>query len=320
MQTTLQIMPEVEIIIDEEDVERVAARSWHKRNETIFTKIKGQRLPLARFIAGATVNDGQRIYHKDRNTLNNSKSNFINECPANANRLDDSKRCMKCNGVFSLDDFPYNAKSKDKRSSWCKTCHSNYLWDWLPEEERQRRTYKHTDEYKQKELEKQRAKQEANEEAEKKRREALAEKKRFAPIRKYLMTKWQGMVRRCGKDPHYKAVEIRMTKQEYLDWAIPALAEFRKTYSNETCSIDRIESKGHYELDNIRFIPYGENSARASLALGALKVNKESPRKDRLQAIAKLTYWSCMNLGIDLPEALAFMETAVKRIQARQPS
>lgn len=77
---------------------------------------------------------------------------------------------------------------------------------------------------------------------------------------------WSGILRRAwnadGKNRWYADVENRMTKQEFINWAAPAVAEFEKKNPGAKPSIDRIDSRGHYELSNLRIISFHENYMR----------------------------------------------------------
>lgn len=74
---------------------------------------------------------------------------------------------------------------------------------------------------------------------------------------------WSALLQRIGnsngKNPSYAAVELRMTKEEFIEWVIPKYAEFLAQHPGESPSIDRIDPNGHYEISNLRVIPLAEN-------------------------------------------------------------
>ena len=42
-------------------------------------------------------------------------------------KIDNMKKCSKCNKVTSIDNFYYRERSKDKHQSWCKYCMQVYV-------------------------------------------------------------------------------------------------------------------------------------------------------------------------------------------------
>lgn len=76
---------------------------------------------------------------------------------------------------------------------------------------------------------------------------------------------WHNMLLRCrnpkGKNAAYKHVRVRMSKEEFLAWAVPAFAAFVKEHPGLRPSIDRKDSAGDYTLSNIQISDLGRNSA-----------------------------------------------------------
>lgn len=62
------------------------------------------------------------------------------------------------------------------------------------------------------------------------------------------------------KEKSYHDIEIRVDKKSFYEWVIPEIEAFLKLNPTEVPSIDRRDSKGHYELDNLRVISFTENS------------------------------------------------------------
>ena len=63
-----------------------------------------------------------------------------------------------------------------------------------------------------------------------------------------------------GHGKHYEHVEVRMSREEFIDWATPQYEAWFKKHPNITPSLDRIEESGHYELGNLQLITISENS------------------------------------------------------------
>ena len=64
---------------------------------------------------------------------------------------------------------------------------------------------------------------------------------------------------RNGKNPTYAKVELRMTLEEWLSWAIPEYERFQNDHPGEIPNISRLGDKGHYELGNVRLLTVSEN-------------------------------------------------------------
>ncbi len=50
-----------------------------------------------------------------------------------------------------------------------------------------------------------------------------------------------------------------MTRDEFLQWAIPRYAAWPHEHPGVTPSVDRIVTPGHYSIDNIRILSLDEN-------------------------------------------------------------
>jgi len=74
---------------------------------------------------------------------------------------------------------------------------------------------------------------------------------------------WNTINARAGKQQSYEHVQVRMTRRDFLDWAIPEFSVWMRNNALLCPSLDRIDSSGHYELGNLRVIARGENSALA---------------------------------------------------------
>ena len=73
---------------------------------------------------------------------------------------------------------------------------------------------------------------------------------------------WNRLTSRAGGKYGFKGyehVEVRMTRAEFVAWALPEYALWFRSRPDETPSIDRIDNDGHYELANIRLVSLAEN-------------------------------------------------------------
>lgn len=78
---------------------------------------------------------------------------------------------------------------------------------------------------------------------------------------------WHKLLDRCcnknGKNPAYARVECRMSQEEFMQWYIQKYSNWMASHPDETASVDRIDSAGHYEISNIRLISLSENVRRS---------------------------------------------------------
>lgn len=78
---------------------------------------------------------------------------------------------------------------------------------------------------------------------------------------------WNRLTSRAGaKYNHsqcYKNVEVRMTRDEFMSWAVPEYEKWLSEHPDLTPSVDRIDSVGHYEIGNLRLIEVQKNRRRA---------------------------------------------------------
>lgn len=66
----------------------------------------------------------------------------------------------------------------------------------------------------------------------------------------------------------YKGIEIRMTREEFVAWAIPAYERWFKEHGEpkdigDVPSVDRIKPEGHYEIGNLRLLTVRDNAKLA---------------------------------------------------------
>lgn len=70
---------------------------------------------------------------------------------------------------------------------------------------------------------------------------------------------WSNIKSRAGKRQDYINVEVRMTKEEWLAWAVPQYEKWFKERPGVTPSINRIDGKGHYEIGNLELVSSYDN-------------------------------------------------------------
>lgn len=77
---------------------------------------------------------------------------------------------------------------------------------------------------------------------------------------------YSGMKARClnanGKNPTYAVVELKMTLEQWLEWAVPRYERFIADRPGVSPSAARKGDAGHYEIGNVEIISNIENRAQ----------------------------------------------------------
>jgi hypothetical protein len=77
---------------------------------------------------------------------------------------------------------------------------------------------------------------------------------------------WNRLTNRAGNNyghgRRYEEIEVRMAREEFVAWAIPAYTAWFNEHPDVTPALDRIDTAGHYEIGNIRLISQRENILR----------------------------------------------------------
>jgi hypothetical protein len=80
-------------------------------------------------------------------------------------------------------------------------------------------------------------------------------------------TAWQNLRKRIrAETPRlrcYQGVEVRLTKEEFVEWFLPRYTAWIGEHPGVRPSVDRIDSKGHYELSNLQLISVSQNAHKA---------------------------------------------------------
>lgn len=79
---------------------------------------------------------------------------------------------------------------------------------------------------------------------------------------------WYGLLDRVenkrGDLPTYQNIKLYITKDEFLNWVIPKLENWKYPLvgTKNSPTIDRINTSGHYELANLQLITKTENTLK----------------------------------------------------------
>lgn len=92
----------------------------------------------------------------------------------------------------------------------------------------------------------------------------IADKYKETPKGKALQL-WYGLRSRAEnpKLPTYRNVKVKISKQDFLEWALKELDKWVKDgYTVKVATLDRINSDGHYEKGNLQLLTKEENSKK----------------------------------------------------------
>lgn len=110
---------------------------------------------------------------------------------------------------------------------------------------------------------------------------------------------WHKILQRVGnkdgKNPSYSDVELRMTKQEFLEWAIP---QYKNWNESTTPSINRIDPYGHYEIDNLEIISLESNILKPKRTMTSHTKAKKT------QQVVQYVIDNCSTYDLDLSEVI----------------
>ncbi len=90
-------------------------------------------------------------------------------------------------------------------------------------------------------------------------------------------TAWQSIGKRAhnrdGNNPTYAGVCVGVTREAFMEWAVPAFTLWMLENPSSAPSVNRIDDTEGYELSNLEIIEWGENSRRR-----AANKNVHSPK------------------------------------------
>ena len=210
-----------------------------------------------------------------------------------------TKTCSRCKLENPLDEFNKNKSTKDGYYHWCKKCLKEYRE--ANKERIAERNKRYREANKEKVSGRKKQWYEANKERvsdrmkqwyEANKERVLTQRSQYWDAHKRQITeyknhyyhtpggfatrKWNQINKRTinGSSPHWgckshrhylnKGIKLLITKNELKQFVTDNWSKITAMWEKgQTPSIDRIDSDGHYSLDNIQFIPLRENCRRA---------------------------------------------------------
>ena len=153
------------------------------------------------------------------------------------------KQCSKCKKMLTIECFPRNKKYKtgyegvclECKRSQCKLRHKRYYLKHSDKVSTKNRTYKRSLEGK-------------------------------------AVRMWNDITKRVTKHPAYapRGVRSELTREEFISWILND-SQYKECYNkwvkedyklSSSPSVDRIDTEGHYTLDNIRVVSLQVNQRR----------------------------------------------------------
>jgi len=106
---------------------------------------------------------------------------------------------------------------------------------------------------------------------------------------------------RCGTEPAYANVELRMTRKEWLKWAVPRYEKFQEWHPHRIPNVSRRDDRGHYEPKNLRIVssrrnrreqrnPFSLENER-KICSRCLKTKRENSFNKRTSSSDGLDHW-----------------------------
>jgi len=133
-----------------------------------------------------------------------------------------------------------------------------------------------------------------------------------SPLVSLIIDRWESLNERSGRRKYYTDVQVRLTRDEFIDWSLQT-PELKKVFDDWTRtldnrlkpSIDRINARGHYELGNLRWTTFSENSRlgargfRRRIPVGQYTINGTLIQKFVSAAEAARSL-NCCSVGISV--------------------
>jgi hypothetical protein len=93
---------------------------------------------------------------------------------------------------------------------------------------------------------------------------------------------YNGMLARClnrnGKNPSYASVELRISLEEWMSWAVPIYEKCMKEFPDDTPTVARNGDSGHYEFGNVSVVPWRKNRDEQG-ARGVARVQPDGTKR-----------------------------------------
>jgi hypothetical protein len=104
---------------------------------------------------------------------------------------------------------------------------------------------------------------------------------------------------KCGTEPAYAKVKLKMTLDEWLEWAVPEYTNFNKKYPNLSPNVSRKGDKGHYEIGNIDIVPVKVNQDNRKMIGQAIDGIKRCSTCKKKKKISEFTKKRSCRDGLD---------------------
>ena len=107
------------------------------------------------------------------------------------------------------------------------------------------------------------------------------------------------MKKRCKKgEGCYAGIEVRMSRHEWMAWAVPQIEAFTKQHPDKIPSVDREDPDGHYQLGNVRIMDLKDNQLRSRLLMKVARLDPSMSKDEKVRGVANVVLSLTNNLGI----------------------
>lgn len=141
-------------------------------------------------------------------------------------------------------------------------------------------------------------------------------KKYMAKPKGKAMKMWHHMNERVDKQKHYrvKGIQVRISREEFMEWAIPEIERFMVTHPTQTPSLDRKDPDKHYEQGNIQIISREGNFLRCGYISKWFALDK--PQSDEQVFSKALAMVECImeQSGRNITDFMKYADTTMKDV------
>jgi hypothetical protein len=130
-------------------------------------------------------------------------------------------------------------------------------------------------------------------------------------VKRRCLKMWKGMKNRTKSRKEYARVELKMTKNEFMIWAGPRVANFMFLYPELTPSPDRIDPEGHYEISNLRIIDADHNRRISGFTCKALRLDRLDTVSERVEVFALVIDSTCRHANIPKDKLIEYLKDSI---------
>lgn len=199
--------------------------------------------------------------------------------------------CTLCKESKPSNFFYKNKSSQSGFHSYCKSCNSKKVKEWNEKNREQKNAYQRQWRFSHREKFPDDHREKCDKFNSKIREYRNTPRGRAA-------TMWSNM---CGRVRNkYVGVDVCFEREEFLEWAAPQIQKFWQDHPDDTPSLDRIDSDGHYEFGNVRIVSLRRNVIRSTMLMKKLGLSKETSEDEVLNMLSMAVFSVCANTEVSV--------------------